>query len=112
MSLTRTTGAAVISEPLPDPQLSAGFCHRNRYRARHVNPSEMAFVKHLHQHQYKVPAGQEPLSNKPIGVRLYESDDEAVRAMGKDGTRFVREAVHQALINQQRSNDEPNIWTV
>lgn len=67
----------------------------------HVNASEMGTVKHLHQHQYKVPEGQEPLSKKPIGVRLYESDDAAVRAMGKDGTRFVREAVHQALIDQQ-----------
>ena len=61
----------------------------------------MGSVKHLHQHQYKVPAGQEPLSKKPIGVCLYESDDEAVRDMGKDGTRFVREAVHKALIDQQ-----------
>jgi len=62
----------------------------------------MGSVEHLQKHQYKVPAGQEPLSKKPIGVRLYESDDEAVRAMGKAGTRFVREAVHQALIEQDQ----------
>ena len=93
-------------------QVTAGHHDRKRYRAWHVNASEMGSVKHLHQHQYKVPDGQEPLSKKPIGVRLYESDDAAVRAMGKDGTRFVREAVHQALIDQQRSNDEPEIWTV
>ena len=72
----------------------------------------MGSVEHLQKHQYKVPAGQEPLSKKPIGVRLYESDDAAVRAMGKDGTQFVREAVHHALIDQQGSNDEPEIWTV
>ena len=72
----------------------------------------MGSAKHLHQHQFKVPAGQEPLGKKPIGVRLYESDDAAVRAMGKDGTRFVRDAVHQALIDQQASRKEPEVWTV
>ena len=59
-----------------------------------------------------MPTGQEPLGKKPIGVRLYESDDAAVRAMGKDGTRFVREAVRQALIDQQGSSEKPEIWTV
>ena len=112
MSLTRSTGAAVIEKSLTGSQVTAGHHDRKRYRAWHVNASEMGSVKHLHQHQYKVPDGQEPLSKKPIGVRLYESDDAAVRAMGKDGTRFVREAVHQALINQQGSNEEPEIWTV
>ena len=112
MSLTRSTGAAVIEKSLTGSQVTAGHHDRKRYRAWHVNASEMGSVKHLHQHQYKVPDGQEPLSKKPIGVRLYESDDAAVRAMGKDGTQFVREAVHQALINQQGSNEEPEIWTV
>ena len=112
MSLTRSTGAAVIREPLTGPQIYCGHHCCNRYRAWHVNASEMGSVKHLHQHQYKVPTGQEPLGKKPIGVRLYESDDAAVRAMGKDGTQFVREAVHQALIDQQGSSEEPKIWTV
>jgi hypothetical protein len=35
-----------------------------------------------------------------VGVRLYESDDAAVRAMGKAGTKFVREAVRTALQQQ------------
>ena len=72
----------------------------------------MGSVKYLHHYQYKVSTGQEPLGKKPIGVRLYESDDAAVRAMGKDGTRFVREAVRQALIDQQGSSEKPEIWTV
>ena len=54
----------------------------------------MGSVEHLRQHQYAVPEGQEPLSRKP---RLYESDDAAVRAMGKADTKFVREAVRKAL---------------
>lgn len=66
----------------------------------------MGSVEHLQKHQYKVPAGQEPLSKKPIGVRLYESDDEAVRAMGKAGTRFVREAVRMLL--KQRADRHAN----
>ena len=65
-----------------------------------MNASNVGSVEHLQQHMYKVPAGQEPLSKKPVGVRLYQSDDEAVRAMGKDGTRFVREAVRAALQQQ------------
>ncbi len=32
--------------------------------------------------------------------------------MGKDRTWFVREAVHQALIDQQRIDEEPEIWTL
>ncbi len=60
----------------------------------------MGSVEHLRQHQYTVPDGQEPLSKKPVGVRLYESDDAAVRAMGKAGTKFVREAVRTALQQQ------------
>ena len=66
----------------------------------------MGSVEHLQKYQYKVPVGQEPLSKKPIGVRLYESDDEAVRAMGKAGTRFVREAVR--LLLQQRADRHAN----
>ena len=39
-------------------------------------------------------------------------DDVAIRAMGKAGSQFIRDAVHQALIDQQGSNDEPEVWTV
>ena len=72
----------------------------------------MGSVEHLRQHQYKVPEGQEPLSKKPLAIRLYQSDDDAIRAMGKAGSQFVRDAVHQALIDQQGRNDEPEVWTV
>jgi len=54
-------------------------------------------AEHLRQHQYSVPEGQEPLSKKHVGVRLYESNDEAIRTMGKAGTKFAREAVRRAL---------------
>ena len=57
----------------------------------------MGSIDHLRSHQYSVPDGQEPLGKKPIGVRLYESDDAAIRAMGKAGGPFIRAAVRQAL---------------
>jgi len=100
MSLTRSTGAAVIEKPLSS-QVTVGHYDRKRYRAWHVNTSEMGSVEHLRQHQYKVPEGQEPLSKKPVAIRLYQSDDDAIRAMGKAGSQFIRDAVHQALIDQQ-----------
>ena len=101
MSLTRSTGAAVIEKPLRGSQVTVGHYDRKRYRAWHVNASEMGSVEHLRQHQYKVPEGQEPLSKKPVAIRLYRSDDDAIRAMGKAGSQFIRDAVHQALIDQQ-----------
>mgnify|MGYP001171035143 FL=1 len=57
----------------------------------------MGSVEHLKQHQYKVPAGQEPLGKSPMTVRLYESDHDAIKAMGKAGGAFVRAAVRKAL---------------
>tara|TARA_B100001057_G_scaffold484446_1_gene562539 strand:- start:55 stop:273 length:219 start_codon:yes stop_codon:yes gene_type:complete len=72
----------------------------------------MGSAEHLKQHQYMVPAGQEPLSKQPLAIRLYQSDDDAIRAMGKAGSQFVRDAVRQALIDQQASPQEPEVWTV
>ena len=57
-------------------------------------------VEHLRQHQYSVPEGQEPLGKSPLTVRLYASDHDAVKAMGKTGGPFVRAAVRMALQGQ------------
>ena len=57
----------------------------------------MGSVDHLKQHQYKVPEGPEPLSKKPLAIRLYQSDDDAIRAMGKAGSQFIRDAVRSEL---------------
>ena len=65
----------------------------------------MGSVEHLKQHQYTVPAGQEPLSKKPLAIRLYQSDDDAIRAMGKTGSKFVRDAVLQALFDPLAPTD-------
>jgi len=51
---------------------------------------------HLKQHQFKV-AGKEALSKKPFVVRLYASDDEVVKSMGKTGALFIRDAVREKL---------------
>ena len=47
-----------------------------------------------------MPVGQEPLGKSPLTVRLYASDHDAIKAMGKAGGPFVRAAVRQALIAQ------------
>ena len=57
-------------------------------------------VEHLWRHQYSVPEGQEPLGKSPLTVRLYSSDHDAVKAMGKAGGLFVRNAVRKALQEQ------------
>ena len=57
----------------------------------------MGSIEHLRQHQYSVPAGQEPLGKTPLTVRLYASDHDAIKAMGKAGGPFVRAAVRKAL---------------
>ena len=57
----------------------------------------MGSIEHLRQHQYSVPAGQEPLGKTPLSVRLYASDHDAIKAMGKAGGPFVRSAVRKAL---------------
>jgi len=48
------------------------------------------------QHQFAVE-GEEPLSKRPLSVRLYEADDELVRAKGKQAGEFVRNAIRAAL---------------
>ena len=57
-------------------------------------------VEHLRQHQYAVPEGQEPLGKSPLTVRLYASDHDAIKAMGKAGGLFVRNAIRKALQEQ------------
>ena len=66
----------------------------------------MGSVEHLRQHQYRVPAGQEPLGKSPLTVRLYASDHDAIKAMGKAGTKFVREAVRKALQQQAQQQQQ------
>lgn len=61
----------------------------------------MPSTEHLKAHQYAVPKGQEPLSKKPISVRLYESDDLLIRAKGNEAGLFVRNAVRLALQKSQ-----------
>ena len=60
----------------------------------------MGSVEHLRQHQYSVPEGQEPLGKSPMTVRLYASDHDAIKAMGKAGGLFVRNAIRKALQQQ------------
>ena len=50
----------------------------------------------LRDHNFTV-AGDEPLSKKPASVRLYQSDDEILRPLGKDMAIFIREAVRERL---------------
>ena len=57
-------------------------------------------VQHLRQHQYSVPEGQEPLGKSPLTVRLHASDHDAIKAMGKAGGLFVRNAIRKALQEQ------------
>ena len=66
----------------------------------------MGSTKHLKPHQFAVPDGEEPLGKSPISIRLYASDDEVIRAMGKDGRLFVRKAVR--LLLQQRAERHAN----
>ena len=60
----------------------------------------LGLVEHLRQHQYSVPEGQEPLGKSPMTVRLYASDHDAIKAMGKAGGLFVRNAIRKALQQQ------------
>ena len=41
--------------------------------------------------------GDEPLSKKPISVRLYQADDDELRPLGKQFAVFIREAVREKL---------------
>ena len=45
--------------------------------------------------------GDEPLAKKPASVRLYQSDDDELRPLGKQMAVFIREAVREKL-NRQR----------
>ena len=63
----------------------------------HVDAAKVGSVEHLRKHQYRVPAGQEPLGQSPLTVRLYASDHDAIKAMGKAGGPFVHAAVRKAL---------------
>ena len=60
----------------------------------------MGSVKHLKQHQFRVPEGQEPLGKKPLSVRIYASDHDAIKAMGTAGNVFVRNAIRKALADR------------
>ena len=41
--------------------------------------------------------GEEPLSKKPISVRLFQSDDDTLRPLGKEMAIFIRAAVREKL---------------
>ena len=57
----------------------------------------MGAIDHLRSHQYSVPDVREPLGKSPLTVRLYVSDHDAIKAIGKAGSPFVRPAARQAL---------------
>ena len=61
----------------------------------------MPSTDHLQQHQFKV-VGDEPLGEKPFVVRLYQSDDDLLKAMPRgEGARFIRQAVREKLQGDQ-----------
>ena len=41
--------------------------------------------------------GEEPLSKKPISVRLYQADDDKLRPLGKEFAAFIRAAAREKL---------------
>ena len=41
--------------------------------------------------------GDEPLSKQPVSLRLYQSDDDSLRHLGKGMAIFIREAVREKL---------------
>ena len=52
--------------------------------------------------------GDEPLAKKPAAVRLYQSDDDVLRPLGKDMAVFIREAVRERLQRRaSRFTDPP-----
>ena len=57
------------------------------------------YPEHLTEHSYQV-LGKEPLAKKPLAVRLYQSDDDKLRPLGKKFAAFVREAVREKLERQ------------
>ena len=47
-----------------------------------------------------MPEGQVPLGKSPLTVRLYASDQDAIKAMGKAGGLFVHNAIRKTLQEQ------------
>ena len=45
--------------------------------------------------------GDEPLAKKPVAVRLYQSDDDELRPLGKQMAVFIRDAVREKLSRQR-----------
>jgi hypothetical protein len=60
-------------------------------------PSELTqFTRDSNPRRAGLPPVEEPLAERPIGVRLYADDDEILKAH-PDRSGFIREAVRQAL---------------
>ena len=49
--------------------------------------------------------GVEPLSSKPASVRLYQSDDDQLRPLGKQMAVFIRDAVREKLNRHWEGQD-------
>ena len=49
--------------------------------------------------------GDEPLSSKPAAVRLYQSDDDQLRPLGKQMAVFIRNAVREKLNRDREGQD-------
>ena len=49
--------------------------------------------------------GDEPLAKKPASVRLYQSDDDQLRPLGKQMAVFTRNAVREKLNRQREGQD-------
>ncbi len=62
------------------------------------------YPKHLEGRGFTVQ-GSEPLAKKPISVRLHQSDDDALRPLGKGMAVFIRQAVREKL---ERGDDVPS----
>ena len=62
------------------------------------------FTREANPNRRGLPPNTKPIAQKPIGVRFYEEDVEALDAM-KDRSGFIREATHVAL--QQKLNAQP-----
>ncbi len=63
------------------------------------------YPEHLKGRGFTVQ-GSEPLSKKPISLRLYQTDDDQLRPLGKDMAIFIREAVREKL---ERGDDVPSV---
>ena len=63
------------------------------------------YPEHLKGRGFTVQ-GSEPLAKKPISLRLYQTDDDQLRPLGKDMAVFIREAVREKL---ERGDDVPSV---